>query len=341
MAQYAHSHLRSKLAGPGDARPTALQIIADENLTNKLTDKSYVVTGVSNGIGVETLRALHSTGAHIYGTARDVSKGQKVVDEILASNPNGGKITLIHMVLDDLSSVRKGASEILTKSNNRLNGLITNAGIMAVPEGRTADGFESQFGVDHLAHFLLFQLLRQALLDAATSDFPSRVVSVSSTGHKFSSVQFSDINFENEKYDEWKAYGQAKTANIWFANALERRYASKNLHSTSLHPGGILTGLGWNVSPEVFKTFDTPAMRRYFKNAEQGAATQVYAAVSAEWKGKGGRYLSDCVEQKPFGTAGIEDPMVDDGYAAWAYDEEGEERLWKESLKMVGLEGEE
>src|SRR4051812_21377591 len=177
MSRYASAHDRANLNGPGDARPTALQIVRDEGLISKLQDKVFLVTGVSSGIGIETLRALHATGAHVYGTVRSLSKGQAVVDEILASNPNGGKIDLIEIELASFASIRKGAADFLAKSGGKLNVLINNAGIMAVPEGRTEDGFEMQFGTNHLGHFLLFQLVKDALLATATPESPSRVVS--------------------------------------------------------------------------------------------------------------------------------------------------------------------
>jgi NAD(P)-dependent dehydrogenase (short-subunit alcohol dehydrogenase family) len=145
------SYRRPNLAGPGDARPTALQIIEDEGLTGALTSKVFLITGVSSGIGIETLRALHATGAHIIGTVRNLEKGHKVVDEILTER-KGGKITLVHMDLDSFASVRAGAAEILSLSEGRLNVLIANAGIMAVPFALTTDGYESQFATNHLGH---------------------------------------------------------------------------------------------------------------------------------------------------------------------------------------------
>lgn len=242
---------------------------------------------------------------------------------------------LVEMEMDSLASIKKGAEEILSQTKT-INIVINNAGVMATPEGKTKDGFETQFGTNHVGHFYLFQLLKDILLASATPDFPSRVVSVSSFGHRAGEVRFDDYNFEQEgSYHPWTSYGQAKTANIYFSNELERRYGSKNLHSTSLHPGGIWTGLQKHVPPGAFQADDEQA--KYMKNTEQGAATSVYAALSEEWKHKGGRYLSDCVEQKAF--AHPENPMFvgDDGYATWAYDEEKEKRLWKDSLRMVGL----
>lgn len=209
---------------------------------------------------------------------------------------------------------------------------------MRAPEGRTEDGFETHFATNHLGHFYLFQLLRPTLLASSTAECPSRVVSVSSTGHTCGPVRFHDYNFEKEAYDPWKAYGQSKTANIYFASEIERRYGQMGLHATALHPGMVITGLQDTVSPEDAEKWSDPKMLVCLKSPEQGAATSVYAAIGAEWKDKGGRYLSDCVEQGPYQHP--EQPMTfgDDGYAAWAYDEEAAQRLWRESLVMVGVD---
>jgi NAD(P)-dependent dehydrogenase (short-subunit alcohol dehydrogenase family) len=167
---------------------------------------------------------------------------------------------------------------------------------MATPKDKTKDGFELQFGTCHLGHFLLFELLKPALLKSATPEFPSRVVSVSSIGHRSGEVRFHDLGFtEPNSYQPWAAYGQAKTANIYLANEIERRYGSRNLHATSLHPGGIFTGLQVHVM-DMMKQFDTPEIRKVVKSSGQGASTSVYAALSEEWKHKGGKYLSDCRE---------------------------------------------
>ena len=211
---------------------------------------------------------------------------------------------------------------------------------MAPPYGHTEDGFETQFGTCHIGHFYLFQLLKSTLLKSSTSTFNSRVISVSSRGHRIGSVRL-DSGFDwpdAGSYNRWLSYGQAKTANIWFANELDRRYGSKGLHGIPIHPGGASTGLRVNLTEEEKKAWDTPEIRAYMKNAEQGAATTVYAAVSAEWEGKGGRYLADCVEMKAFREELGNDPgFADDGYAKWAYDPEGEKKLWTESARLVGM----
>jgi NAD(P)-dependent dehydrogenase (short-subunit alcohol dehydrogenase family) len=142
MSRYAAAH--AKRNGPGDARPTALQIVQDEGLERKLGGKVMLVTGCSSGIGIETVRALHATGATVIGTARDLSKGQQVIDEIIESNASvQTKIHLVKMELDSFESIRAGVKDIW-KLTSTLNVLVTNAGVMATPEGRTKDGFETQ-----------------------------------------------------------------------------------------------------------------------------------------------------------------------------------------------------
>jgi NAD(P)-dependent dehydrogenase (short-subunit alcohol dehydrogenase family) len=341
--RYHTVHQLENLAGPGDARPTAMQIIEDEKLINKLTDKTFLVTGVSGGIGIETLRALHATGAHVFGTVRSLPKGQGVVDEILASNPNGGKIDLIEMKLDSLESVRRGAAEFLQKSGGKCNILIANAGIMAVPEAKTVDGFESQFATNYLSHFLLFQLLREAMLSSATPDFPSRLILVSSLGHRSSPVRFGDYNFTSSGYDKYAAYGQSKTAMIWFANAVNRKYSSRNLYALALHPGLIYTALGDALTEEEKAPWMGELPRKVAKSLGQGAATTVFAAVGEEWKKVGGVWVSDCEVQGRWGVEGQWDMkqfLESGGYADYAFDDEGEERLWRESIEMVGLKEE-
>ena len=224
-------------AGPGDARPTAAAIIADEQLINAWSDKTVLITGASNGIGVEIARALYSTGAHLYLPVRDVSKGEQVADNIRHSLPDSrGRIDVLHVELDSLHSVRECAATFLARSS-KLHVLVCNAGVMATPAGTTVDGFETQFGVNHLSHFLLFQLLKPALLAATTAAFNSRVVMVSSSQHFASPILFGDYGLKQRGYHPVVAYGQSKTANIYMANEIDRRYSTAGLHALSGHAG--------------------------------------------------------------------------------------------------------
>lgn len=331
MSRYAEAHFNP--AGPGDARPTALQIIKDEAADGKLAGKVIVITGTSSGIGIETARALSLTGAKLLLTARDLNKAKTALDGILEP----GRVELVEMDNSSLSSVRAAAKVILHKSNGQVNILINNAGIMALPKLEyTKDGFEMQFGVNHLSHFLLFELLKPALLASASPAFSSRVVNVSSSAHHVASINGSgNYNFEKNEYNEWVSYGQSKTANIYMANEIERRYGSRGLHATSVHPGGIATGLMQHVDPAMLEEMQKDEkLFKTMKSPKQGAATTVWAAIGEEWEKKGGEYLADCGQT----TRGNDNHEITGvGFAGHAYDPENEARLWKDSLKMVGL----
>lgn len=320
--------------GPGDSRPTALQIIRDQNLEGKFKGKVIVITGTSSGIGIETARALSTTGAQLFLTARDLPKARKALGDIL-DNPD---VKLLEMKNDSLDSVRTAASVILKQSNQQVNILINNAGVMAIPNLQlTSDGYEMQFAVNHLSHFLLFQLLKPALLSSATSTMCSRVVNVSSSGHRVPSGPFN-YTFKDGTYNPWVAYAQSKTANIYMANEIDRRYGGKGLHGTSLHPGTVETSLGKHMDPQLVSTFRSDeALMRKMETPAQGAATTVMAAVGREWESKGGKYLVDCDEA----PKGVDDGDVNGtGYVSHTYDPEKESRLWKDSLEMVGLKDE-
>ncbi|TPX56365.1 hypothetical protein PhCBS80983_g04571 [Powellomyces hirtus] len=332
-AKYAAAHLTT--SGPGDARPTALQIIHDQGLVNQLCDKTIFITGAASGLGIETARALHATGARLYFGVRDTAKGELVADEIRKEG-RGAAVDVVELHLDSLESVRKCAEQFLKKSGGKLNVLIANAGVMACPQGKTKEGFETQFGTNHLGHFLLFQLLKDALLSSSTPAFNSRVVAVSSMGHRSSPILFDDYNFEKTAYAPWTAYGQSKTANIYFANEIDRRYGSRGLHATSLHPGGIATPLQRHLDSSFMEMMESPKVRATMKSPEQGAATTVWAAVGKDWEGTGGKYLGDVNVGKRHET---EKGMADQcGYAPWAYDQEAELKLWNLSNKLVGIQ---
>jgi NAD(P)-dependent dehydrogenase (short-subunit alcohol dehydrogenase family) len=324
--RYTEAHKSSHLRGPGDARPTALQIVQDEGLVGKLPDKVFIVTGGSAGIGPETGKALAATGGKVFLTVRDLKKGEEACKSFLEP----GRVELLEMDNNSLESVRAAAKTFLSKSKT-LNVLVNNAGIMAAPEGKTKDGFESQFGVNHLAHFLFFNLLKETMIASSTPEFNSRVVNVSSTGHMRAEVQFGNYGFEDGSYDPWKGYGQAKTANIYMANEIENRYGAKGLHGYSLHPGGIWTGLQKFVPAETMAMWKArPGVENNLKSTEQGAATSVLAALGKEYEGRGRLYFEDCDLSHQ-----TEDNT--NGYAKYAFDKEKEARLWEDSLKMVGL----
>ncbi|KAF1956301.1 NAD(P)-binding protein [Byssothecium circinans] len=331
---YAAVHKNTK--GAGDARPTAYQIVKDNDLEGKWGDKVVLITGCSSGIGIDTAKALKATGAHVYATARNLEKGKKA----LAGALEPGKLDLELLDLNSLSSVRSFARSFLEKTGGMLNILINNAGVMETPEGKTEDGFETQFGTNHLAHFLLFQLLKPALLSSSTPEFNSRVVSVSSTGHHYNDIDLDNIMLEGGVYEPARAYSHSKTANILFANGIEHRYGSRGLHANSLHPGYIMegSGLGVHVQGKYESMAASPEVQAHLKNCAQGAATSVWAAVAKVLEGVGGKYMDDC---QVCGPVPVDGSLMSRGYKKWAMDQEKEERLWRLSNKLVGLKEDE
>ncbi|KAM0335681.1 hypothetical protein ACHAQA_000730 [Verticillium albo-atrum] len=335
MSRYAEAHASPN--GADDARPTALQIIKDEGAEGKLNGKVVVITGTSSGIGIETARALAATGATLFLTARDLTKARTALGDILDS-PGA---TLFEMDQGSLASVRAAAAAILAKTDT-VQILINNAGIMNVPDlQHTTDGHELQFGTNHLSHFLFFELLKPALLKAASPALAARVVNVSSASHNHGGLNADgDYAFANGGYDGGRAYAQSKTANIYMANEIERRYgADRHLHATSLSPGLIDTGISrFMPAAAIEAARQMDVVRLNLKSPAQGAATTVWAAVGAEWEHKGGKFLVDCGVARP--SRGDEAPYAPT-HAAHAYDAEKEARLWKDSLRLVGLPAEE
>ncbi|KAH8894679.1 putative short-chain dehydrogenase [Thozetella sp. PMI_491] len=334
-----YKHLYADPQGPGDARPTAQQIVKDNDLLGKWAGKVALVTGATSGIGIETARALHMTGADVYFTARDMSKAASTREYILQHSEGKGKLEAIKMEMESLESVKKAAKEFLERSNVRLNVLICNAAIMGAPQGETHDGFELHFAVNHLAHFTLTFLVLPALMDSSSPDFNSRVVVVSSSAHRWTSFALDDYNYTLD-YKPYMAYGRSKIANIWMANYINRMYGAKGVNALSLNPGGIWTGLqkyatkedmeNWKSDGEIMKIMQSP---------EQGASTTVWAAAGKVWEGQGGKFLSACA-LAPMDTGDLS-TQTSDGYAPWAYDEDGETKLWELSVDLAGLKEEE
>jgi NAD(P)-dependent dehydrogenase (short-subunit alcohol dehydrogenase family) len=301
----------------------------DEVIGNiDLSGKTVVVTGTSAGLGSETARVLAKAGASVVMAARDAQKNAKAIAAICAAVPTA-KLTHVTLDLSDLSSVRQAAAEIIAV-HPRIDMLINNAGIMACPLMHTADGFEMQFGTNHLGHFLLTCLLVPALKAAGNA----RIVSLSSGGHRISPVDFDDPNFERRPYHNWLSYGQAKTANALFAVGLTKRLQKFGITANAVHPGSIQTELSRHLTEadiEIVKSWSNQGLHIEYKTASQGAATQVWAAVSPELANVSGQYLEDC-------HIGVQDDAPTDmtGYAAYALDTGAAEQLWALSEKSVG-----
>lgn len=247
--KYSDLHRPEVTAGPGDARPTGISILKDEGrFDGFFNDKVAVVTGCSSGIGVPTVKALAAAGAIVYGGVRGASmdRAREALASVLNDPKTKDKVHLLPIDLTKLASVKAFADEI-KKAEQRVNILINNAGVMGTPERQvTKDGFEMQFGTNHLAHFYLFMCLKDQLLAGArdSPNFASRVVNVSSSLHRASPVVLDDINLEAKgRYNPWVAYGNSKTANIWMANQIDKLYGKRGISGYSLMPGGIATPL--------------------------------------------------------------------------------------------------
>ena len=335
MGAYTAAHANPQ--GAGDARPTALQVVRDEGLEGELAGRVIVVTGASSGIGLETARALSTTGATLLLTARNVKAAEIALPELLEP----GRVSLVKMDNNSFASIRAAAATILEKSKNQVNVLINNAGVVGIPDLKlTEDGQEFHFATNYLSEFLLFQLLKPALLASATPELHSRVVNVSSSAHRAGSLPESDnYNFEKGGYKHELAYANSKLASTYLANEIDRRYGYAGLHATSLHPGGILTKISRHLGPGFVQAlYANEAIVKVLKTPEQGAATTVLAAIGRDWENKGGKYLEDC-EEAPRGKD--DNDNFGYGYVSQTYDPKNEARLWKDSLKIVGISNDE
>jgi NAD(P)-dependent dehydrogenase (short-subunit alcohol dehydrogenase family) len=232
--------------------------------------------------------------------------------------------------------VRACAKEIKRRTTT-LNILINNAGVRHTPKGKTRDGFEIQWGTNHVAHFLLFQLLKPLLLSSVTPDFHSRVIAVSSTAHCEARIDVTDLNLERRGYDPVYSYSQSKLANVYMANEIERRYGSQGLHGWIVHPGGIRTGLRRPSLSDAFMIIRSGVMRvlTIMQSPEQGASTTVWAATAKKLEGRGGKYLERCSESMPI-KKGYR--PIDPGHGLHAYNQEDAQSCRIATMELVGLE---
>jgi len=247
--------------------------------------------------------------------------------ELIKAETKNPKVEALQLELDSLAKIKLFVEEF-KKKNLPLHILINNAGVMATPHQMTVDGFESKFGTNHLGHFLLTNLLTPILAKSK----PSRVVCVSSSGHKIFGMNWDDINW-TKNYNKWTAYGQSKTANILFSKEYNRRHQVKSgISSFSLDPGAIMTGLQKNVTEEEKKAFgwynESGELHELFKTPAQGCSTSLYAALVPELDAHGGAYLENC-------TIGVVSTEKFTGVAAHAVDETSAAKLWELSEKLV------
>jgi NAD(P)-dependent dehydrogenase (short-subunit alcohol dehydrogenase family) len=317
------------MSGPFGAESTTEEVLAGADLSGQ----RILVTGVSAGLGVETARALAAHGARVVGAARDLPKARRATEAVLADAKNGGGLELVELDLASLASVRNCADGLVA-AGQPFDAVIANAGVMACPKGATADGFETQFGTNHLGHFVFVNRI------AALMKPGSRLVNLSSAGHRFSDVDLDDPNFERTPYNEFAAYGRSKTANILFAVEFDRRHQARGVRATAVHPGGIQTELGRYMTPEIIQQLmDTIAASQAaegapafsWKSIPQGAATTVWAGFVAPAEAVGGRYCEDChVAELQNNDA------ARSGVRGYALDPDRAKALWAKSEAMVG-----
>ena len=294
---------------------TADEVLAGVDLGGQL----ILVTGASSGLGWETARALAGAGADVVLAVRTEERGEAAVAKLReAVGEAGGHVEYGVVELGSLASVGHFA-EWFARRYQGLDVLINNAGVMATPLSRTTEGFELQFGCNHLGHFVLTSLLIPQLLAGDRA----RVVNLSSGGHRASDIVWEDPNYERRPYDRWEAYGQSKTANILFGVELDHRYGSRGVSAFAVHPGMIATRLGRHLNKDDFAELSARAKGNLpaYKSVEAGAATSVWAATHRGLDGHGGTYLEDC--------------GISENHAPWALDPVSATRLWALSEQLV------
>lgn len=294
-----------------------------------LRGKRVLITGVSAGLGVETARALAAHGADVVGAARNLAKAEEATAGVReAAAAGGGSFALVTLDLASLASARACADALLA-DGRPFDVVIANAGVMATPLGRTTDGFETQFGTNHLGHFVLLNRIAPLIADGG------RVVVLSSGGHRISDVDLDDPGFDRTPYDPWVAYGRAKTANALFAVEFDRRHRHRGVRACAVMPGTIQTELSRYMTPETIKALldsvKATGSRLEYKTVPQGAATSVWTAVVADGETVGGRYCEDCHVAAVADGAGL-----GDGVAPYALDPENAGKLWARSEELVG-----
>jgi NAD(P)-dependent dehydrogenase (short-subunit alcohol dehydrogenase family) len=302
-----------------------------------LRGRRILVTGVSAGLGVETARSLAAHGAHVVGAARDLAKAKAATAQVRKdAASNAGSLELVELDLASLKSVRACADQLLEKGES-FDVVIANAGVMATPFGKTADGFETQFGTNHLGHFVLVNRIASLIRDGG------RLINLSSAGHRYSNVDLGDPNFERIPYEPLLAYGKSKTANVLFAVAFDKRHRDRGVRAAAVHPGGIRTELGRHAEPGRIEKVIEELNRQLaaqgkgpfqWKSIPQGAATSVWAAVVAPANEIGGQYCENChVGHIVPDDAPI--TVVSEGVRGYALDPNNAEALWKKSEELV------
>ena len=301
----------------------------DEVLAGKdLSGRTVFITGANSGLGQETARAMASRGAHVILAGRDQAKLDGTAAAIRETLPKA-QLDTITIDLTSLENIRAATSRARQRFA-KIDLLINNAGVMATPFQHTHDGFEMQFGTNHLGHFAM----TAELMPLIERGHLKRIVNLSSRGHHFTPVNFDDPHFEHRPYDPWESYGHSKTANVLFSVGLEQRFAVMGIHAYAVHPGGIQTNLGRHMTPEMVEALMARVTSSdtgfAWKTIPQGAATSCWAATAEELEGKGGVYCEDCH------VAAIDDESAASGVRSYAVNPSFADRLWKLSEELTG-----
>ena len=319
--------MSDRITSPFGAKSTARDVVKGHDLSGQ----TMIVTGGASGLGVETARALAEAGADVTIAVRNAEAGAAAAADI--NTTAGGRVSVGLLDLSDLPTVAAFAS---AWGDKPLSALINNAAVMACPQAYTAQDLEMQIGTNHFGHFVLTTLLARALMNGSEAARASRVVSLSSIGHRRSPVNFDDPHYRNRPYDKWDSYGQAKTANALFAVGFNQRFADLGVNANSVMPGGIMTPLQRHLPREEMIAMgwmdEAGKVNERFKSTEQGAATSVWAAVGPELEGFGGLYLEHCAQALPWTQ---ENPF--EGVMPYAVDPEAADRLWALSEETTGV----
>ncbi|MBN3305981.1 RDH13 dehydrogenase, partial [Amia calva] len=286
----------------------------------KIKGKTVVITGANTGIGKETARELARRGGRIIMGCRDMMKCEEAAKEIRGDTLNRN-VYARQIDLASLKSIREFAEKII-QEEERVDILINNAGVMRCPQWKTEDGYEMQFGVNHLGHFLLTNLLLEKLKKFA----PSRIINLSSLAHVVGDIDFDDLHWEKKKYDTKRAYCQSKLANVLFTKELATRLQGTGVTANALHPGVVATDLGRHSGMHQSQFSSTvlgPLFYLLVKTPTQGAQPSVFLAVAEELAGVTGKYFDVLKEKEP---------------APQAQDAEAAHQLWQVSARLVGLE---